>query len=153
MSAERFPVEAGHIMMFARAIGEDNPVYFDSQYAASTEVGEIIAPPTFAIAQAQFDPSYALRPVPGEQWHGSGRGPGLAKDGAGRLHAEQHFTYHRQIRVGDVLSGTARAGEPWEKPGRSGRLRFSQEITEFRDQNGELVITLRSVGVQREATP
>jgi acyl dehydratase len=152
MSAQRFPIEAGHIMMFARAVGDDNPLYRDSDYAASTEVGEIIAPPTFAIARAQFDPSYVLRPHPGEQWHGSGRGPGLAKDGAGGLHAEQHFTYHRQVRVGDVLSATTYAGEPWEKAGKSGLLRFSQEITEFRDQKGELVITMRSVGVQREAS-
>ena len=28
MTIERFPVEAGHIMLFARAIGDDNPVYY-----------------------------------------------------------------------------------------------------------------------------
>jgi acyl dehydratase len=152
MTAHRFPVEAGHIMMFARAVGDHNKVYSDPEYAASTEIGEIIAPPTFAIAQGQFDPTYPLRPQPDRQWHGSGRGPGSVTEGAGRLHAEQHFTYHRQIRVGDVLSGTTRPGESWEKPGKSGRLFFTQEITEFRDQNGDLVITMRSVGVQRQAT-
>jgi acyl dehydratase len=152
VTAERFPIEAGHIMAFARAIGDDNPVYYDAEYAASTEVGGIIAPPTFAIAQAQFDQNYFLRPRVGEEWYGSGRGPGTAIEGAGGLHAEQHFTYHRPIRVGDLLSGTTRVGESWEKPGRSGLLRFSQQITEFRDQTGELVVTMRSVGVQREAT-
>ena len=76
MTAQRFPVEAGHIMMFARAVGDHNKVYSDPEYAASTEIGEIIAPPTFAIAQGQFDPTYPLRPQPGQQWHGSERGPG-----------------------------------------------------------------------------
>jgi len=152
MTATRFPVEAGHIMMFARAVGDDNLVYSDPAYAASTDAGGIVAPPTFAIAQAQFDPTYRLRPQPGQQWHGSGHGPGLGIDGAGGLHAEQHFTYHRQIRVGDVLSATTRPGESWEKPGRSGRLCFTQVVTEFRDESGELVVTMRSVGVQREAT-
>ena len=33
MTAERFPIEAGHIMAFARAIGDDNPVYYDAEYA------------------------------------------------------------------------------------------------------------------------
>jgi acyl dehydratase len=151
MATERFPIEAGHIMMFARAIGDPNPVYSDPEYAASTEVGGIVAPPTFAIASGQFDPDYPLRPKPGEQWHGSGGGPGLAVEGAGGLHAEQHFTYHRQLRPGDVLTARSEAGESWEKPGKSGRLLFSQQITEFRDQSGDLVITMRSVGVQREA--
>jgi hypothetical protein len=140
--AERFPVEAGHIMTFARAIGDPNPVYADPDNA--------IAPPTFALASGHFDPDYPLRPVPGEHWHGSGRGPGQAKEGAGGLHAEQHFVYHRPMRVGDVLSAHTYPGGSWEKSGRSGRLRFSQLITEFRDQAGELVLTMRSVGVQRE---
>ena len=34
MTVERFPIEAGHIMMFARAIGDDNPVYYDEALAA-----------------------------------------------------------------------------------------------------------------------
>ena len=47
---------------------------------------------------------------------------------------------------------TTRAGEEWEKRGRSGRLRFRVQITEYRDEAGELVVTARSVGVQREAS-
>ena len=151
MTLERFPVEAGHVMTFARAVGDSNPIYADTDHAAGSEVGALIAPPTFAIASAQFDPDYPLRPTPGEEWYGSGRGPGLAKDGAGGLHAEQHFVYHRPVWAGDVLSVRIEAREPWEKSGRSGRLLFTELVTEFRDQNGELVVTMRSVGVQREA--
>ena len=143
MAVGRFPVEAGHIMAFARAIGDPNPIYADPETA--------IAPPTFALASGHFDPDYPLRPVPGQEWYGSGRGPGLAKEGAGGLHAEQHFVYHRPIRVGDALTARTFPGEPWEKSGRSGRLLFSEQITEFRNQAGELVLTMRAVGVQREA--
>jgi len=56
-----FPVEAGHIMLFARAIGDTNPVYQDADAAKRTEVGSIIAPPTFPQAVSQFDPDYPLR--------------------------------------------------------------------------------------------
>ena len=77
---------------------------------------------------------------------------GLIRAGAGSLHAEQHFTYHRPIRVGDVLIPATRPGEAWEKQGRSGRLRFREQITEFRDESGRLVVTARSVSVQREAS-
>ena len=42
-------------------------------------------------------------------------------------------------------------GETWEKESkRAGKLVFSESITEYRDQNGELVITARGVGVRTE---
>jgi hypothetical protein len=142
--ARRFPVEAGHVLAFARALGAADPP------GGLPGAGDA-APPTFTIAAAQFDPEYPLRPRPGATWHGSGGGAGLVTEGAGGLHAEQHFTYHRPIRVGDVLVPSSRPGEAWEKQGRSGRLRFREQITEFRDEAGELVVTARSVSVQREA--
>lgn len=163
MAVDRFPVEAGHILMFARSIGDPNPIYEDAEYAAGTEVGGITAPPTFVQASAQFDPDYILRPKIGEPWFGSGReatgirrepssgaGGGGAGGLASGLHAEQHFEYHRHLRPGDVLSATTRAGDTWEKEGRSGKLVFSGSVTEYRDQTGELVITARSVGVRTE---
>jgi hypothetical protein len=161
MAAQKFAVEASHIMMFARAIGDENPIYLDADHAAGTEVGGIIAPPTFAQSSAQFDPDYALRPKPGQPWFGSGKEPsGITREkkegegsgaAAGGLHAEQHFEYHRHLRPGDVLSATTRPGETWEKASkRAGKLTFSEMITEYRDQNGELVITARGVGVRTE---
>ena len=155
MVASRFPVEAGHILMFARAISDPNPVY-DEGTAGETECGEVIAPPTFVIAAAQFDPDYHLRPRVGEPWRGSGREPtGVQSPDQGGtvLHAEQHFTYHRPIRPGDVLSGASREGDRWEKQGKRGVLQFSETITEYRDQEGHLVVSGRSVRVQTQRAP
>ena len=159
MAVERFPVEATHIMMFARSVADPNPIYSDAEYAATTEVGRIIAPPTFAQASAQFDPDYVLRPKSGEVWFGSGKEPtGIKRDASGGgggggngggLHAEQHFEYHRHLTPGDVLTATNLPGKAWEKEGkRGGKLMFSEFITEYRDQKGELVITARGVGVR-----
>jgi acyl dehydratase len=149
-----FPVEASHIMMFARAIGDTNPVYHDAAAAKDTEAGGIIAPPTFPQSVAQFDPDYHLRPKPGQKWFGSAKGPtGIEGKPAssGALHAEQHFEYHRHIRPGDVLTAEIKQGEVWEKESkRAGKLTFRERITEFRDQTGALVITARSVGVTTE---
>lgn len=173
MPAERFPIEYGHVLMFARSIGDTNPIYSDPDHAASTEVGGIIAPPTFVQASAQFNPDYGLRPHPDRPWHGSGKeasglrrsaeaggsgeggGGGGGRSGGGGggsgLHAEQHYEYHRALRVGDVLTSTTRPGETWEKEGRrAGKLVFSESVTEYRDQDGELVVTARSVGVRTE---
>lgn len=161
LAVEKFPVEAGAIMVFARAVGDPNPVYYDEDYAARTEVGGIIAPPTFVQSSAQFDPDYPLRPTPGKPWFGSGRTPtGVARSEGNSmrrhgssLHAEQEFTYHRPIRPGDVLSVSTRAGASWEKTGRSGKLVFSESITEYRDGSGELVVTARGVAVKTERAP
>lgn len=162
MAVEKFAVEASHIMMFARSIADDNQIYYDEDYAATTEPGRIIAPPTFAQASAQFDPDYFLRPKVGQPWFGSGKeATGIKRTGgggggggggiSGGLHAEQHFEYHRHVSPGDVLTATVKPGKTWEKQGkRSGKLVFAETITEYRDQNGELVITARGVGVRTE---
>lgn len=158
MAVDRFPIEGSHIMMFARAIGDANPIYYDEDHAKGTEPGRVIAPPTFAQSSAQFDPDYHLRPKIGEPWFGSGKEPtgikpteGGSGGGGGGLHAEQHFEYHRHISPGDVLTATVKPGQTWEKESkRAGKLVFSETITEYRDQHGELVITARGVGVRTE---
>ena len=162
MAVDKFPVEASHIMMFARSVGDDNKIYYDEEYAKGTEPGSIIAPPTFAQSNAQFEPGYFLRPkVGGNGWFGSGKeATGVKKEagsggggggGGGGLHAEQHFVYHRHLKPGDVLTAVTKPGKTWEKESkRAGKLMFSESVTEYRDQNGELVITATGVGVRTE---
>ena len=81
----------------------------------------------------------------GAPWFGSGKEPsGISREssggggggGGGGLHAEQHYEYHRNPKPGDILTGETKPGKTWEKEGkRSGKLMFSESITEYRDQN------------------
>lgn len=150
MTLTRFPVEASHILMFARAIADPSPRY--DKWADGD--GDVIAPPTFVGAASQFDPDFSLRPKPGEPWVGSGKEatgrPQPADAGSAPLHAEQHYEYHRPLRPGDVLSPVQVPGEKWEKEGRSGKLEFESIVTEYRDEAGELVLTSRSVVVRTQ---
>ena len=111
MAINKFLIEASHIMMFARSIGDDNPVYYDEEHKSESGCEGIIAPPTFAQSSAQFDPDYFLRPkTGGEGWVGSGKEPtglkpssggsggGSGVGAAGGLHAEQHFEYHLPLK-------------------------------------------------------
>lgn len=160
MAVKRFPVEAGQIMLFARAVGDPNPIYSDEEYASASPLGHVIAPPTFVQSSAQYDPDYPLRPRIGEAWFGSGREPtgrpptpsgtGGSREGGGTgLHAEQHYEYRRHPKPGDVLSATYIRGKTWEREGsRGGHLTFAETIIEYRDQNGELVVIARGVGVR-----
>lgn len=142
----KMPIEATHIMMFGRSIGDY------SNETASVE--DIVAPPTFLQSAAQFDPDYFLRLKPGVDWFGSGKNPSGVEGkpaSSGGLHAEQHFEFNRPIKPGDLLSVTVKDGDKWEKESkRAGKLLFSERITEYKDQSGELVCTARSVGVKTE---
>jgi len=67
--------------MFARAIGDPNPVYYDREAATQAGLDGIPAPPTFVQASAHFDPDYPLRPAFDGPWFGSGREPtGVRRD-------------------------------------------------------------------------
>ncbi|MEN3272853.1 MAG: hypothetical protein V7636_1614, partial [Actinomycetota bacterium] len=79
MAVEKFRVESSHIMMFARSIGDPNPI-FD---CTVTDPKDMVAPPTFAQSSAQFDPDYFLRPKVGaDGWFGSGKEASGAKRAA-----------------------------------------------------------------------
>lgn len=135
MVAQQFPIEAGHVQRFRRAVGDP-----------AADRSDVAVPPTFTVANVEFDPDWWLRPREGQIWFGSGRSAGTPGTGRG-LHAEQHFIYHRPARVGETLFGTTRPGDSWEKQGRRGTLQFSEEITEWRDDAGDLVISERRVRV------
>lgn len=158
MTEIQFPIEAAHVLMFARAVGDPNPVYSDAACAAAQGLPAVIVPPTFPIAADHFDPDYERRPRPGVPWFGSGRnpvsatgGPQLTEGGPSGFHAEEHFVYHRYPKVGDRLRGRERDGESWYKQGRrGGRLSFRERITEYRDEAGEPVVTARWVTVLTE---
>lgn len=159
MADFEFPVDRTAILNFAAALGETNPIYWDEARAKATPLGGVIAPPTFAVASALWNPEAGLRgirqiperaaPPAGAA---EGRAGGRSGGGSARLlHGEQRFDYHQPLRPGMRLTASSRPGRTWEKEGkRGGKLRFSETITELRDERGELVVTATSVGIITE---
>ena len=152
-----FPVDRTAILNFAAAIGETNPIYWDAASAAGTPLGEVIAPPTFGVAAAHWNPNFGLRgirripprvePPESEAKPRSGGGGGLARV----LHGEQRFEYHKPMQPGMKLRVTTRPGKSWEKEGKKGgKLKFTETVSEYRDESGELVLVATSVGVLTE---
>ena len=140
MPAEHFPIEAGHIMCFARACGDTNPAFDYTD--ADRDPATVLAPLTFVQASVQYDPEYSLRPRPGAPW------PGTKPAGGMRLHAEQHYEYRRAVRAGDVLRPNVLPSRSWQKEGRrGGTLAFTETVTEYADSAGEVVVVARSVTV------
>jgi hypothetical protein len=148
----KFPVDLSAIMLFARSLGDIRPEYSDPDSPEAKAIGGVVTPPTFVQSSAHWQPDYPLdltrpRKGPAPKHRGDDGGGGLGRG----LHAEQHYEYHHPIHAGDALTVTTRPGERWEKQGRrGGKLLFSETITEYRNQDGVLCVTARSVGVQTE---
>ena len=163
MTDFRFPIEAGHIMMFARAIGDTNPLYSEVKIAGTSGYRKIIAPPTFVQASAQFNPEYPLRPHPGRPWFASPRPSASAGSAREFRHAgpkavadsmlSNISNITAQYRPGRFSRSEHGPGESWNKGGaRGGSLAFSETITEYRDREGLIVVTARSVSVRTGQT-
>jgi acyl dehydratase len=126
-------VEKGAIRRFAEALGDDNPLYHDEEYARNTRHGGIIAPPSFPVS---------LRV-------GSNVREGLPIDNRKVLHGEMEFEYFRPLRAGDVITCQARIVDYYTKEGKSGTMEFIvTEITGI-DASGKDVFKSRSTTVIR----
>jgi len=127
-------VELGKVREFARAIKDDNPLYFDVS-RAQREVGGVIPPPTFTQSLALWD-------------DGGGRPP-LGLDLRRLLHGEQEFEYVQPIHAGDVLTATSRVVNVFEKAGsRGGTMKFVVLESEFVNQHAAVVLRSRTTLIE-----
>jgi acyl dehydratase len=160
VTVEKFPVEAGQIMMFARAIGDPNPLYQGGTEPVADRA-RMVAPPTFVEAVLHYDPDFPYRPRTGEPWFGSAADPSSGpepepaatggKEGGTSFHAETRLEYHGVLRPGEVLTVREWLGSSWQRDGsRGGRLWFSTFVTDFL-RGEELVVRSTMVVVSTES--
>jgi acyl dehydratase len=134
-ASEPYPVSAVKIAEFARAIGDDSPLYRDEAAARAAGHAGVIAPPTFAIVISMAGSSAALAD------------PGLGLNYAMVVHGEQQFSYARPITAGDVVTAQVTLTEIRD----AGRNVMLTTSTEIRTVEGELVCTALSTIVERGA--
>lgn len=139
MGAHTFRVEPGHVLAFARAVGDD-------ELANDLPAPGMTVPATFPSTATQFDPTHmrGLRP--------SGAfAETTSRIGGSVLHAEQEFEYFAPVRVGDELTVTEYEHATWRKRSRrAGDLLFRELLKDYRDAAGELVLRSRMVLVETE---
>ena len=130
----RMHIERGKVREFARAIKDDDPLYFDEEHA-KREAGGIVPPVTFLQTVTHWD-------------DGRGR-PRPPIDLKRALHGEQEFEFLKPIVVGDVLTAVTRIADIYEKAGRrGGTMTFVVTETAFTNQRGEIVARARQVGIE-----
>lgn len=87
------PYEVGRekIREFAKAIGDNNPAYYDKAAAIELGYADVIAPPTFPIT------------ITLQASHHIVFDAALGLDYSRVVHGEQRFSYQRPVQAGDVL--------------------------------------------------
>ncbi|MBB1592980.1 MaoC family dehydratase N-terminal domain-containing protein [Achromobacter sp. UMC46] len=128
-------VEAGRLRFFAKATGQDDPVYADEAAARAAGHPALPVPPTFFFCLEMDSPNpAAMRDL-------------LGIDIGRVLHGEQGFTYHAMAHAGDVLCFEPRITDIYAKKG--GALEFVVRETRVTDASGKLVAELRATTVVR----
>jgi acyl dehydratase len=127
-------VEHGKIREFARAIKDDNPMYFDEE-VAEREAGGVMPPPTFTMTQAFWDDGQSRID--------------LGLDMRRVLHGEQEFEYVKPVYAGDSLTGQGRISSVEKRPGkRGGEMTLVTLETEYKNQRGEVCLYARSTIIE-----
>jgi acyl dehydratase len=139
-------VERGPVTEFAGSVTETSDVYKNDNAARAAGFDAIPVPPTYFFSAAghwgAFPESQAADAVPG-------RNPlmevigGLMAKGGMVLHGEQEFTYHRPVVVGDTISSEGKVVDLYEKQTGDRTMTFLVTENEYRNQDGELVLTAR----------
>jgi acyl dehydratase len=110
-----------NIRHFAHGFGEENPLYTDPDYAAETQWGEQLAPPTWLYT---VDRTVIAPKLAGVQW----------------IHGGNRFEFKRPVRRGDRFHVTAKQVTCERKEGRRSRDMVLQEgEVKYFDQEDELV--------------
>jgi hypothetical protein len=144
----RVRVDPSGVMILARTLDDANPVYASERAAAAAGFAGVPAPPTFTFVMAHSCAFPDLQPAGSTgSLYGSGGGAGGFTRKGLYLHGEQHFTYHRQPLVGDVLEGRMRTSVPVERQARRGPMEVTFFQTEWRDPDGAPVVTEQIVSL------
>lgn len=129
-------VEAGQLKFFAKATGQDDPIYFDEAKAREAGHPALPAPPTFAFCLSMARP---------ESWLAE-----LEVDLGKVLHGEQQFDYTGTlIHAGDRITLEQSITDIYEKKG--GALEFIVTQTRVSNQRGEALGTMRGCTIVRNA--
>ncbi|WP_246066903.1 FAS1-like dehydratase domain-containing protein [Paenibacillus koleovorans] len=119
---QQFIVEEAAILAFARAIGDQHPLYTDRDIARAYGYPAIVAPPTFPTTFR-----FAYPPVPYEP--------------SRSIHGEQEYRYERPIVAGDVLICLSRVVGVKVRHGKLGKMTLLTTEIRGADPEGRLVFT------------
>jgi N-terminal half of MaoC dehydratase len=143
-------VERTPVTLFADAVFEPSPAFRDLNAAQEVGLSNVPAPPTFSFAMATAGGFAELQPPDTPENAMTSVLDKLRASGGTILHGEQEFVYHRPMVVGDVLAGSGRIANIYQKHSSSQTMTFIvNEVTWRAKATAELVIISRSNIIHR----
>ncbi|HEY0225211.1 MAG TPA: MaoC family dehydratase N-terminal domain-containing protein [Mycobacterium sp.] len=126
-------VSRSRLRNFAKAIGQENPIYVDVDAARQAGHRDLPVPPTFFFAvELEAPDPFAIYAELGVQL-------------SDMLHGEQSFEYERMAYAGDELSSSGKISDIYAKKG--GLLEFIVSDRTVVNQNGEIVARSRNTAI------
>jgi len=131
----KFLIEKERLVLFAKATGQTDPIYFDREYAKKKNHKGILCPPTFlmivGMEQDNFykylqDLNVSIKSI---------------------LHAEQEFIYEELVYEGDTLKMETVIEDMFDK--KQGLLQFCTFKSIYKNQDNVHVATIRFTIVVR----
>ena len=117
---ESYLVTNHDIAKFARAIGAENPIYFDEAAALSSGRNSIVAPPSYYISLGLT----RGRILPRNALGVDGLPMSEPLSGAKIMAGETHVRFTGEIRAGDTIAVHQTLRDVYFRDGRDGRLTF-----------------------------
>ena len=149
---------------FIQAIMDDDPIYYDEEYAKKTRYGGIVCAPLFPgslnrRAMGTPDPiSEAFKRNPEFDGAGGGGGEGAGRGGPPRinlpdlprtLNGGNEIEFFQYLKLGEKTTSKPRLADIFEREGRSGRMVFIVNENEVRNDKGELIMISRGTSIRR----
>lgn len=127
-----YPVERWHVKRFAEAIGDDNPLYYDSGFAKQHGYKDSVVSPTFLRCMVP-------EPLPIDP---------KAETGFDRvLDGGSDWEYFEPVYPGDTITVTSEFKDMNVKQGRMGEMFIGQVITKYSNAEGDTVATQTSTRI------
>jgi acyl dehydratase len=124
-------VDKGAIQAFARAIGDDNPLFNDEAAARRGRYGGLVAPPTFLRSVGSVRPELPFE-LPFTRL----------------LDGGSDWEYFEPVRPGDRITSAAQITDIAERTGRTGLMLFMTILITYRNQFDHLVATQTSTTIR-----
>lgn len=133
-----YEVEKGKVREFAKAIGDNNPVYHDEEAAREKGYEGLVVPPTFGTVC--YTASGLIFTILED----------LEVDLIKILQGGQEYEYFKPIHAGSVLTGTTKIADIFEKSGKTGTMQFLIIETTYVDQFNQKMLTERLTIIVRD---
>jgi hypothetical protein len=146
------PLEKDMIRRFVQAVMDDDPVYYDDDFAGSTKFGGVVAPPLYPVhafrrpagSPDPLDIFKENREADGSTGIGASVGlPPIKSPYKRLLNGGNEIEFYRCLRVGETAVSTSRYVDVSLKDGKNGKLLVVVIETDVRTQDGEPLLLNR----------